>query len=838
MEKNVHSEEKIDLGPFLKTQFGEFFLHPVNRNEFVNVRSSQRYVEEWGERIFSEDTLNVIIGTDSGNLINYIKNHEFSRGSHYIFVELNDVLARLGEVCDAKDLDDRIHLVSYSQLGNVFEKLGLLDYFTAEKVRLFLSLSVQYGYLPEYRELNWKVQQDLNQIQFEISAKLGNETFIDSQMKNLAENRVQAGILKNAFKGKTAVLLAAGPSLDDFLPWVKKNRDRIVVLAVSRISRRLLEYGISPDLVFSVDPKDISFTVSKGILEFSESAVLVNAYHVAPCLLGQWPGQNLYVGTKYPWERPGGDHWIPSRGPTVTHSALEVAVQLGFSCVFLAGVDLCLSKEGYTHAKGSAERDSGPLIAQDHFKVETYAGEAAEAPPGYFLGIKALVLQAHEAAAKGVKLYNINPFAARIEGIPFLRAEDIRMDAEQVSAKECIAHFLPQSSSEQRKTHYEEILVELDRVENDLNKMDKLALNALDCNARLFGRKGGKADFKYKRKMDKIEKTLNSDFPGISQWIKLYSAREFIKMPRGLGGREWSKEEIERAGEYYYDIYRKTIDKLKNILHSSRERILDRAEEEEDNIDWDRVFERWNADGQPGRSRVWRARNTESFSVLPQKIQRRFTILEEKLKTSLSESDESFRGRVNEWDMSNLRVKALSLFQGQDRALLRNLVSYLDGSDKNVAKVYHALAQGYLAELNGDFPLALEFYEALISDETPVEVLEDSLKRILVISLNQKNSENSLLALDCLSVISPIYQPKYAEMLRMTGNLDKAVAVYSDYLPKVPGDLNAMLKLGKVYLQAGQPEAARLAAKNVLSKDAKNLEALTFLIEIDNAFPG
>jgi len=836
MEKNVLSEEKIDLGPFLKTQFGEFFLHPVNRNDFVNARSSQRYVEEWGERIFSEDTFNVIIGTDSGNLVNYIKNHELSCGSRYIFVELDDVLARLGEVCDAKNLDDRIHLVSYAQLGNIFEKLGILDYFTAEKVRLFPSLSVQYGYLPEYRELNWKVQQDLNQIQFELSAKFGNETFIDCQMKNLAENRVQAGILKNAFKGKTAVLLAAGPSLDDFLPWVKKNRDRIVVLTVSRISRRLFEYGISPDLVFSVDPKDVSFTVSKEILKFSDSAILVNAFHVAPCLLGQWPGKNLYVGTKYPWEQPSGDHWIPSRGPTVTHSALEVAVQFGFSRVFLAGVDLCLSKEGFTHAKGSAERDSGPLIAQDHFRVETYSGEPAEAPPGYFLGIKALALQAHDAAAKGVQIYNINPFAARIEGIPFLRAEDIRMDEEQVSASETIARFLPQSSSTQRKLHYEEILAELDRVENDLNKMDKLALNALDCNARLFGRKGGKANFKYKKKMDKIEETLNSEFPGISQWVKLYSTRKFIKMPRGLGGRQWSEDEIEKAGEYYYDIYRKTIIELKAILHSSRERILDRAEEEENNVDWDRVFQRWDADGQPGRSRVWRTRNPESFSVLPQEIQRQFVALEKKLENSLYESDKSFRGRVNEWDMSNLRVKALVLFHGQDRALLHNLVNYLDGSKKEVAKVYHALAQGYLAELNGEFSLALEFYNALISDDAPVEILEDSLKRILVISLNQKNIENSLLALDCLSAISPMYQKKYAEMLRITGKLDQAIAVYSDYLPKVPGDLNAMVKLGKVYLQAGQPEAARLAASNILSKDAENREALALLDEIDNIF--
>jgi tetratricopeptide (TPR) repeat protein len=153
-----------------------------------------------------------------------------------------------------------------------------------------------------------------------------------------------------------------------------------------------------------------------------------------------------------------------------------------------------------------------------------------------------------------------------------------------------------------------------------------------------------------------------------------------------------------------------------------------------------------------------------------------------------------------------------------------------------VAKVYHALAQGYLAELNGKFSHALEFYEALISDETPVEILEDSLKRILVISLNRKNIENSLLALDCLSAISPIYQPKYAEMLRMTGNLDQAIAVYSDYLPKVPGDLNAMVKLGKVYLQAGQVEAARLAAKNVLSKDGENREGLALLNEIDKIF--
>lgn len=830
----MQSEEKNNLGPFLQTKFGDFFLHPVNRNEFVNEKSSDQYKRAWDERLFSEDAFSVIIGTDSGNLLQYIRENPLKDGSRYVFVDLDSVIARLPEILALEELDEKIRVVSYAELRKTLEDFRLSDYFVADKVRLYFSFAAQAGYLPEYRELQWQVQQDFKQMQFEVSAKLGSESFFRCQMQNLAENRIQAGVLEGGFRGRTAVLLGAGPSLDEYLPWVAENRSRIALFAVSRVSGRLQEYGIVPDLIFSVDPQEISLTVSQEILAFAETSILVNAYHVAPSLMGQWPGRSLYVGPRYPWEKPQDEKWIPSRGPTVTHCALEAAVYLGFSQVFLVGVDLCLSREGFTHATGSVERETGARVAADYCRVETYCGEIAETPPGYFFGIKALAIQAHEAAAKGTRFFNVNRSAAKVPGVEYAAIDEIHLHEPDVPIREILLSLLPTDSSDARIAHYEEVLAELDRIEIQLKAMEKLATRALECNAKLFGRNGRRPDFSFKKKMDKIEEKLNRDFSGLAQWVKTYSARDFIKMPRGMGGRDWSKGEIEDAGDFYYKTYRSSIGTLKKLLRSSRQRVKDRLAEEGGNVDWERVLVRWDADGEPGRSRVWAFRNPEKMASLRPETCAALANREKKFADSLSARKESFREDARKgWDLKGVRAKAMSLFRGQARDLLANLVGSLAQSSDDMAKIYQALTRGYLAEMDKDYSQALACYEGLVGEDTPPDVLEDALKRILVISLDQRNAENALLVLDCLSAISPTYQPKYGELLRMTGNLEQAVAVYSDYLPKVPGDLDAMVNLGQIYRQAGQQEAARLAAENVLSRDSGHQGALTLLDSLE-----
>ena len=60
--------------------------------------------------------------------------------------------------------------------------------------------------------------------------------------------------LFNKHAGKTGVVVAAGPSLDYTIPWIKEHRDDLVVFAGGSSNISLNEHGIIPDYLVMLDP--------------------------------------------------------------------------------------------------------------------------------------------------------------------------------------------------------------------------------------------------------------------------------------------------------------------------------------------------------------------------------------------------------------------------------------------------------------------------------------------------------------------------------------------------------------------------------------------------------
>jgi len=61
--------------------------------------------------------------------------------------------------------------------------------------------------------------------------------------------------LKNAHRGKPALMVSAGPSLDSVLPYLKYLKRNLVLACVDTVFPALLDNGINPDYVFSLDPQ-------------------------------------------------------------------------------------------------------------------------------------------------------------------------------------------------------------------------------------------------------------------------------------------------------------------------------------------------------------------------------------------------------------------------------------------------------------------------------------------------------------------------------------------------------------------------------------------------------
>lgn len=822
---------------FLTNKFGDRYLFSLNHNTLNLAGAAHLHQNRLHQILTQKNSLCIIIGSDSGTLLPFLAAAQNASGSQFLILEPPDVFARIQNEYAHITLPAHVHFGSADNLSEISDLLDISRYFYAGEVLILKSIAAEYGFLDEYHELFFSVQNYCNHQHWAISAKLQGAAFIHAQLDNLADNVISSSCLHGIFAGKTAVLLAGGPSLDDMLPWVIARRHTLLVLAVSRISRRLLEVGLVPDFVFSIDPHRVSFDVSVEMLRFWQQSIFIHSFHVSPLLLGQWRGKSIFLGCRFPWQTSLNEPSLPMPGPTVANVALSVATEMGFDRIILAGLDLCRSRDGYTHATGSNERAAGPQLAATCVQVETNGGWMAETTSDFFTAIGTISAQAQLARQKNCILINPAEGAARIEGIEHVRLQDITVKETTPLSCTLLLDSLPQSSAAARRKDLELVYQELVRAKGQLLRMKKLTREALNCNEGLFGRQGKRQDFKYKIRMDKIEKTLNTRYAPFSTFVKNYAAHDLLKMTKlGVADREWSDQEIEEAAQIYYANYDKAIHQLIRVIDKAKEKITRRKEEDAVSPDLQHLAAGWERDEIPGRALVWLDRHNMAEADIPPEHQDAFAQVlhanEAQFATTLVSAH--MQRSIAFASLQGLRSKLQSYFKKQDKNALHNIQSSLEKSTHPEAKKHYLLCSGLIAELEGNVDRALEQYQLLFEVEDEV-FLEDALLRITSISLARGDYDNSLLALETLSKISYTYGTQYADLLRLTGQGKKSLDVYLDYLEQIPGDTTTMLKTGKLFGDMKVIEGARAMFQHVLMLDPDNRAARHHLEELEHS---
>jgi hypothetical protein len=826
------------MGAFLINGFGDRYLYTVNRNAFNTIGSDALYSSLYGEKLFAEYHLNIIIGTDSGIFPNYIAKREIPTGSRYLFVELPEVLDVMVKDGILENLPAEICIASLDSWAEEANKFQMNEYVFLDSVSVYESLASSDANLPEYRDLSWKFNLQLKETVHHLLTSINCSLFITRQLENLAENRIGfSQSLVGACKGKTAIILAGGPSLREALPWVKKNLDHLVVIAVSRISRILLDEGIVPHVIASVDPQEISFEVSREMLRYSDkpdSPVFIHSYHATPLLVGQWGGKSVYTGKLFPWHTPLNNDILTFSGPTVSNYALSVAINMGCQTIVLAGVDLCFSSTGQTHADGSNENKVGPDLAQLSPRLETYGGWHADTNQGYAQSLSVLETQARIAAELGVRIYNCSPGAARVPFIKYRPLAEIELTGDGSSVSDIFSLRVSEPTSKERLTHYRRVKKELERARCRFQEMLNLSGEALKCNDGLFGRNGMDRDFRHKIRMDKIERRLDRNFGDFSTLVKQFGIKRFLtilKAPKEVD--EWTEEQIEKAATDYYEAYLEGTKKIINIIDESLQRVDSRIEEEKESPDYAKLFSQWKKDGQLGRGIVWLSRNTSRAHLVTPDEHIEFQRLENDFHLIMSEEHTSQMKLLEDsHDVKHTRSKALLLFKRGEVGELERITSGLAGHpDQEKAAPYLKFIKGLIAELRNDAEEAVSHYQELL-DEPSQALTEDSLLQIASVSIAHNDIDNAALAVECLVGISTAYLCPYGDLLKAIGRYDEAFEAYNRYLAYAPNDVSVLLKLALLCKDAGLKDPTRELLQRVRDLDPTNRAAGSILNEI------
>jgi len=166
------------------------------------------------------------------------------------------------------------------------------------------------------------------------------------------------GPLRNYFKDQPAVLIAAGPSLNNTIKHLKKYRTDVLVFCVDTAYSLVLKEGIVPDFVSATDPTELNERHFDGIPP-QNKVVLLFESDVYPTIPERWKGPLIFVNSEKSainrWiEEIGGPFGSFDQGLSVSHTQYTAASWLGCSPIILIGHDFAYSPGGgFTHAKGT-----------------------------------------------------------------------------------------------------------------------------------------------------------------------------------------------------------------------------------------------------------------------------------------------------------------------------------------------------------------------------------------------------------------------------------------------------------------------------------------------------
>jgi len=815
-------EEGINF-ELVQTVQGDWIIPDLNAlhfgtNDSTITLGSQGFAQQvirnhFGNRLHQQDSLFVLVGSDSGQLIRFVQlNLPLSRGSRWVFIEPEPIAHLLLDNAEiAALLDDYVHLITPDQWTETARLLLLDDYFRIDGVVFERSLAALDYTTSVYLELTGELDAELSRRRYITTANLGKLPFIQAQLGNIPNFFAHLAPLKNIFLSKKALILAGGPSLDLEIDWIKANRDRLFLIAVSRISARLLATGIHPDLVVTVDPHAISLTVSRHMFDFPASTILVAGNHAYPGIINRWPHTVLHTDSLLPWHEPSDKTSskepinpkgnLVSVGPTVTHTCVMLAAHLGFEEIAFAGLDLCHSSDGQTHAQGSSESASGPLLDYTAVNITTNLGNTAWTTPDYFAGIEMMENLAQLLGLQGIKLVNPSGHGAVIKGVEFKPLAQIDWPEASFDRSRLDAQL--KHTPEEILTHLDRIGEALTQMQEDLGKIERLAQLAIESNQAFFRMLNPARQALHQRRMRAIDRLMRHQLPEAEELVKSAAQHELVTTDLPHDFFALDAKQAENLAYRFYNAIRRGAQFLQTLFPDLEYRLQTRRLEQNSQTPVHEILDRY-AEGKEPERVLWLKTHRPSSQ---QTYEAAESLYAQKISALISADHE--RNLARRAPKASLRLAEMH-FSHHNLIALQSLTRALASHPNHrQAQPYEAYLTGLQAELNHQPEDALPAYEQVLnraSAEQDATLIEHCLLRIASASLLLNEREQANMALDTAAQLNPSHWPLSAKLAVLRQDYGQAVEAYANYLALFPGDPQRIRLLARLFQLLGSNE--------------------------------
>lgn len=244
---------------------------------------------------------------------------------------------------------------------------------------------------------------------------------------NLEYVNANIGQLFGKFKDYKAILVSAGPSLDDAVYFLRKLKGKYFMLCVGSALRVLKTNGIIPDAVIISDPQESVYqqldnTEFTGPLIYLSTACrLAVANHKGLKIIAFQKG---YPQAENYAEK--GSIPLVDTGGSVATTALDILIEMGFSEIVLVGQDLAYSKDR-SHALQSTSKVG---VVSDESLITVPANDGTTVKTTTILSVYRRWFERKISEIKRVAFKNTAERGAVIQGVPFVHISNIVSEAE------------------------------------------------------------------------------------------------------------------------------------------------------------------------------------------------------------------------------------------------------------------------------------------------------------------------------------------------------------------------------------------------------------------------
>ncbi len=349
LDINIHSRfEGQSIEEFVRLTQNDMFQYANILNEFLEKKEKKiKKIEKF-----------IFLGTLLGRHIPKIAKK--INAQIYLVLERNLEIFRLS-----------LFTVDYTILAKRGVLFSIMDDNIKEetKIRKFLKISLFENYMIKFSTTRINIEKYIDNINTSLIIVNNASQYnynrylyvyvnrVTNYLKNNYNILLMNDLKKNLnfFSNKPVLYIAAGPSLDENIEWIKKNQNKFFIVTIGAAYKKLIKNNIKIDILTTLDEQEILDKIQfddENISKLSEKTIILASTLTNEKILKKFNKNNLFLFEVF---FPFFKNNEVVEGCSVGEVTLGILLKMNIKEIYLIGLDLALNQDtGLSHSVDSS----------------------------------------------------------------------------------------------------------------------------------------------------------------------------------------------------------------------------------------------------------------------------------------------------------------------------------------------------------------------------------------------------------------------------------------------------------------------------------------------------